>query len=102
MICKTLYEGPSDFIHLKKASKKVIHVIAATIFDNYQLLNVKTMLSLLQPDYFLIYSICRDLGIDYITVVEQFPGSRFYKPYKCNFRVCFHQNKYYDVYSSFK
>ena len=102
MNCKTLYDGPTDYRSLMKTSKKVLYAIAACIFDNTSFLPIRTRIALLHPDIFSLAATCKDLNIDHVKVVEQYPSSIFYKPYACNFRVRLYSNVIYSVYSSVK
>lgn len=98
MNCKLLYQGPTSLGHLRGVTKKVLYAIAATIFDNYTGLSIRTRIALLHPDYFVVADVCRRLNIDSVEVTEQYPGSIFYKPYSCNFRVRLHSNVIYSTY----
>lgn len=100
MNCKPLYRGSVTLPDLKKVSKKVLHAIAACLFDNIPYLGIRDKVCLLLPDAYVLSEICEKYGIDEVDVIEQYPFSMFYEPYKCNFRVRIHSNRIYSVYSN--
>lgn len=99
MNCKSLYRGSLSSSALKKVSKKVLYAIAAALFDNFTFTSRTDLINLLRPVYYQVADICDRLGLDEVEVVEQYPSSLFYIPYKCNFRVRFSSNRVYSTYS---
>ena len=98
MNCKTLYRGSVSYPALKNVSPKVLKAIAACLFDNLQYLGLRDRVDLLTPSFFSVSCICDRYGIDEVEVIEQYPSSMFYEPYKCNFRVRLYSSRVYSVY----
>lgn len=99
MNCKSLYCGPTDLKSLQKVSKKVLNALAACLFDNLHYLSIRDKIVLLNPGPYDVAFVCDKYGIDEVEVIEQYPSSLFYEPYKCNFRVRLYSSKIYSVYS---